>query len=55
MKPELVMEPQHSCYVYKEDDIVLTIYSSKRKRLRYSEVNWHLDRAKEDVLEKRKK
>lgn len=41
--PKLAIRPQHSCYVFEDNDVTVTVYSKKKKSMRVSEVNLYLD------------
>lgn len=43
---------QHSCFCYENDDVCITVYSKKKKRMRRYEVNTYLDVAKAVLMEK---
>ena len=43
---------QHSCFCYEDDDVCITVYSKKKKRMRRYEINTHLDVAKAALMEK---
>lgn len=44
---------QHSCFIYEDDDVVVTVYSKTKEEMMKSEVNWYLDAAKANLLEKK--
>lgn len=43
---------QHSCFCYEDEDICITIYSKRKKRMRRYELYTILDIAKAELMEK---
>lgn len=43
---------QHSCFCYEDEDVVVTVYSKRKKRMRAFEVNTYLDLAKAKIIDR---
>jgi hypothetical protein len=42
----------HSCFYYETDNLVVSVYSRNKKKLRLHEINAALDIAKADLVER---
>lgn len=41
----------HSCFWYEDDDVIVSVYSRHKKKMRKYEINTHLDLAKAHLIE----
>lgn len=41
---------QHSCFVFKQDEVVVTVYSPSCETLTKADINFYLDCAKDALL-----
>lgn len=48
----LKIRAQHSCFCYEESNVVVTVYSPRKKNLTKAEINWYLDAAKDNLLDR---
>ena len=48
----VVEATQHSCFVYKEGDVFVTVYSPSTEVLTKAQINWYLDAAKDELLDR---